>query len=117
MAKRQTVELRKAKRFPVEASVAFTGVELIREGEGVVYNLSKGGCAIRSKHLVWPGIYLSLRLHLPRATEPVIIDMAVVRWAEAQQFGLEFMLVKEGEEARVSRFLTALESRPRDRNS
>lgn len=113
MARHQSDDLRKTERFPVEASVAFSGVALIREGEGTVYNLSHGGVAIRSKHTVQPGMYLSLRLHLPDAATPVIIDMAVVRWTESQQFGLEFMLVDKGEEARLSRFLTSLVSRPR----
>lgn len=111
MAKQHSVEIRKTKRFPVEASVAFSGVELIREGEGTVYNLSRGGCAIRSKHTVQPGTYLSLRLHLPDATTPVIIDMAVARWMQTHQFGLEFMLVHEGEASRLSQFMATLESR------
>lgn len=111
VAKHQPDDLRKTERFPVEASVAFSGVEYIREGEGIVYNLSRGGCAIRSKHNVQPGIYLSLRLHLPDAATPVIIDMAVARWTVSQRFGLEFMLMDEGEAARLSRFLTSLESR------
>lgn len=117
MARQHSVELRKAKRFPVEASVAFSGVEFIREGEGTVYNLSRGGCAIRSKHTVQPGTYLSLRLHLPDATPPVIIDMAVARWTQPQQFGLEFMLMREEEESRLSRFLAVLEARPASRPS
>lgn len=108
---RKALGLRKSRRFPVEASVAFSGVELIREGEGTAYNLSRGGCAIRSKHTVQPGIYLSLRLHLPDAAAPMIIDLAVARWTESQQFGLEFMLMHEEEAARLSRFLTSLVSR------
>ena len=65
-------------------------------GEGVAYNLSERGCAISSPVSVPDEGYASLVLQLPGQVEPIHIDLARVRWAMRQEFGLEFRIVSKG---------------------
>jgi hypothetical protein len=108
MAADRSVELRKSKRFPLEASVAFSGVEVIHEGDGTLYNLSSGGCAVTSKTAVHTGTYLSLRIHLQNRSSPLLVQLATVRWTNRHQFGLQFLLLQPDEQTRLANLLGKL---------
>ncbi len=104
----RSADLRKSKRFPLEASVAFSGVEVIHEGEGTLYNLSSGGCAVRSKTAVQTGTYLSLRIRVPNRSSPLLVQLASVRWTDRQEFGLQFLLLQSDEQACLADLLAKL---------
>jgi hypothetical protein len=108
MAEGRSAELRKSKRFLLEASVAFTGVEVIHEGEGTLYNLSSSGCAVRSKSAVQTGTYLSLRIHVPNRSSPLLVQLAAVRWTDRHQFGLQFLLLQPDEQTCLAELLAKL---------
>jgi hypothetical protein len=104
----RSVELRKSKRFPLEASVAFSGVEVIHEGDGTLCNLSRGGCAVTSKTVVQTGTYLSLKIHLQDRTSPLLVQLATVRWTSRHRFGLQFLLLETEEQTRLTNLLAKL---------
>jgi hypothetical protein len=101
------LDLRKARRADVQYAVAFSGDRLA--GSGVVYNLSTGGCAIRSERSPQKGAYLALQIELSGQTTPLVVDMAVVEWAHQSEFGLRFISMQDAETSRLRNTLGVLE--------
>jgi two-component system response regulator (stage 0 sporulation protein F) len=87
-----TVTQRAYPRFQVNHAVTFCGPVI---GEGVVKNLSLGGCEIQSSCIIRPDTYLTLLLAFPKELKPLKINVAVVRWARSGGFGVEFRHVEK----------------------
>ena len=103
------MELRQSQRFPVQCPIAY--LALNRTGVGTVSNLSRGGCKVASYTPADRRMYLELRIFLtgdPKSTTKV--DLATVRWAQEQEFGLEFITMRPEEEERLRRFVSTLET-------
>ena len=62
-------------------------------GTGVVVDLSVAGCRISSASPVKPGELLGVLIEPPRCVDTLYITRALVRWANGQEFGLEFLLM------------------------
>jgi len=88
----------------IEVPVSFTGDT---EGEGTVVNLSVKGCRVLSDATVELGDHLSLSFDI-RQKDPLMIDLATVRWAQGRAFGLEFISVGLAEEKRLRQFITVV---------
>lgn len=104
------IESRMSKRFHVQIPVSFTLEEQSVEGNGIVYNLSTGGCKVTSATPVSTGLYLIIRLHLPTDPSPLEVRLAVIRWAMAGDFGMAFLSIGSDQHERLQRFLNALET-------
>lgn len=85
-------------------SITFSGDT---EGEGAVINLSLKGCMVESDAGVKVGDAMSLILLLPGEESPTIVDLALVRWAKGQCFGLEFVSLGTVEMNRLRGFLAS----------
>ncbi len=86
-------ETRSSERLALQCSIIVaTGIQT---GEGQVLNLSKNGCLVESLLRIKAGDHLQLRLFLPDSDQSMCVSLAVVRWAEASRFGVEFMKVDE----------------------
>ena len=86
-------------RLPVSFPIMFAGD---RNGEGSLRNLSIRGCSIETTIRPSHNGVLSLKLH-PRGSRPIaLVEVAVVRSAVANRFGLEFLELdlKEGQRLR-----------------
>jgi hypothetical protein len=94
---------RRYPRHKADWPVVFT-VEDVR-GTGVVYNLSEHGCAIATDVSVPDDGYASLSITLPGNREPVVVELARVRWATRREFGLEFRILNRDGKRRLARFL------------
>ncbi len=105
------MDLRQARRVPVQCPCDFSGNKVI--GEGLVLNLSFGGCAVESTTRVPVGTYLELRILIPEHFFPATIDRAVVLWSSEEKFGMKFIRVAPEEQARLGRFL---KQEPKHRN-
>lgn len=103
------MERRKFPRFDIRLPVAFSGPG--GAAEGVVVNLSREGCCIASDARPPAGTYLDLRLQLPDDASPLTIESAAVRWVTEQEFGLQFLYLKQVVHARLDIFVDALEAR------
>ena len=75
------------------------------EGEGVILNLSPGGCKITSDVGVKVGDAMSLILLLPGESSPTAVDLALVRWGRDACFGVEFVSMGMVEQARLRQFV------------
>ena len=96
-------ELRRQPRFQVNCPVSFVVEE--EAGIGVVYNLSEEGCAIESEVCVPQEGYASVSLAIPGAPDPVVIELARVRWVTRHEFGLEFRIISQAARNRIRRYL------------
>jgi len=77
------------------------------EGEGVVLNLSPGGCKIGSEAGVKVGDAMSLIILLPGEICPTAVDLALVRWGRGVHFGVEFVSMGTVEQDRLRHFLAS----------
>ena len=97
------MELRKGRRLPLQLAVSFTSDEAT--GTGIIYNLSKEGCAIESQIHMPMNSYVQLEVQLSPDDAPVLIEFAAVRWSTRTEFGAEFLTVREDSKKRILKFL------------
>lgn len=83
------LDRRKHVRYPVECVGAFSGEKI--SAPGIILNLSFGGCRSHSTTEFITGEMLEVRIHVPRDQAPLHVDLAVVRWSQGQEFGMEFI--------------------------
>jgi len=99
--------------FPISL---FQGGVLIGDGTG--YDLSAGGCTVESRATVGKGDHVALQLYLPDhhlpdhqdRTKPLMVEVAVVRWISQQKCGLEFISLASGDQLRLHRYVTSLQT-------
>ncbi len=100
------MDRRLAPRFTVHLPIAFSGDSLT--GEGIVVNLSLGGCAVESEQKVQQWKYLTLRIFMPDQDAPLVVDRAQVRPPRRQLLPLEFLAMQPQEQARLRHFVSTL---------
>lgn len=96
-------ELRQATRHQVDCSVTFVVEDI--SGAGTVFNLSEDGCAIETTVPVPPTGYASLFITFPGESDPIVIDLARLRWVTRSEFGCEFRIMSQTARKRVRRYL------------
>jgi hypothetical protein len=67
--------------------------------EGQVVDLSLPGCAIESSRCLIPDEYVRLHVLVPHHV--VRVEVAKVRWAERNRFGLEFLKMPKADKDRL----------------
>ena len=103
------INARSGKRLPIQCTLVIAnGVQV---GEGWVFDLSMRGCLVEGSVHVKAGDRLQLRFCLPDSHPSICVSVAVVRWAQARRFGVEFMRVDDKYRAHLNRFIT-LQSDP-----
>ncbi len=108
-----TTAERRGRRLRLECRLFFFGEEDF-EGEGLILDLSTGGCQVRSLIPVQVGMTLRLSLFIRDQVWPVRIGGAVVRWVKGNSFGLEFTEIRSAPRERIRWLLmhTKLEGSP-----
>ncbi|MEQ1796262.1 MAG: PilZ domain-containing protein [Nitrospira sp.] len=96
-------ELRSQPRFHVNCPVSFVVEDVA--GTGVIFNLSEEGCAIESDVCVPQEGYASASLTIPGTSDPVVVDLARVRWVTRHEFGLEFRIISQAARKHIRRYL------------
>ena len=84
-------------RVPVSCPVMFQTDWYLDEGE--VVDLSLPGCAIESSRCLIPDEYVRLHVLLPH--HAVRVEVAKVRWAKRNRFGLKFLKMPEADKDRL----------------
>jgi hypothetical protein len=97
------MELRRGCRVPLQLPVSFASDEIT--GTGVVYNLSKEGCAIESETHMPMNSYLQMEMQVSPDESPVLIEFAAVRWSTRTEFGAEFLTLAETSKKRILKYL------------
>jgi hypothetical protein len=98
------MELRRGRRTPLQLSVSFASDEIT--GKGIIYNLSKEGCAIESDTHMPMNSYLQMQVHVSPEESPVFVEFAAVRWSTRTEFGAEFLTLHEDSKKRLLKYLT-----------
>ncbi len=97
-------------RIQTALLVSFTHEEGVT-GEGMVCNLSLGGCGIRSATSVSDGMLMSLQISLPDTATTIAIEMARVQWVSSEEFGIQFLMMLPKQRKALERFFrTAVQS-------
>lgn len=99
----EQVEKRKHTRLGTACVALFSG-ERVR-GLGVVLDLSVAGCRIRSAVEVTTGEFFGVVIDKPWYINPLDVPLdvpvAVVRWSNGQECGMEFIQMEPGEQRRL----------------
>src|SRR5688572_2071657 len=98
------MDLRRHYRFSVHFQSMFSGPKL-NESFGTMVNLSEGGCRIQTDSQVYPGMQLTLRLHVPKEEVPIRIDQAAVHWHGQGEIGMEFIIIAPSDRERLSQLI------------
>ena len=81
-------------RLRLQGQVVFTNGA--QTGEGRLVDLTSPGCLIESAGIAVPkGQSLQLTISLHGHTQPLKVALAVVRWMNGNQFGVEFIKMEE----------------------
>jgi hypothetical protein len=106
---------RKHLRFPVSLSSTLVHQNRFRHA-GSVRDISAKGCCIDSMISPFTGMQLSIHLHIPGESDPILIDNAAVRWSGSAGIGLEFLTITPPHQDRldhmIQRLIQQLQSKP-----
>ena len=99
---------RKYPRFPVSFSSTLVHKDQFRHA-GSLRNISAKGCRVDSIISPFTGMQLTLHIHIPGESKPILIDNAAVRWAGSAGIGLEFLTIAPPHQARLDRMIQQLQ--------
>jgi PilZ domain len=97
------IETRSSERIPLQCSIIVANG--VQTGEGRVLNVSGRGCLVEAPLLIKAGDHLQLRLFLPDTDLSLCVSLAVVHWAHAFRFGVEFIKMGEKHRAHLDHFI------------
>ena|SRR5215510_6739657 len=99
---------REYNRIPINFPVTFSGENVA--GEGMLVNISMGGCLFTTTADLATGIIMKLALQIYSSVPPVIVDAAVVvvRRIDPETAGVEFLRWQETERVRLRAFMREL---------
>jgi hypothetical protein len=99
---------RKHPRFPVSFPSTLVHKDRFSHA-GSVRNLSAKGCRIDSIINPFTGMQVTMQLHIPGESQPIMIDKAAVRWSGSAGIGLEFLTVAPSHQDRLNRMIQQLQ--------
>ena len=99
---------RQYKRIEAHIPITFAGDRI--EGDGVVKDISMGGCGLElaAETQVPTGALLELRLRISDQEPPVIVEAATVRVARPKFLGVQFLRLQPRDRERLSQFIGEL---------
>lgn len=103
-------ENRNLKRIRVQLPVRIVGDLL--DGKGELVNLSPGGCCLKGDQSLKASPYLRLMLYAPNDSDPIKVELAIVRWVSGDEFGIQFIRVHADHQQRLRQLLKFLEMQP-----
>ena len=93
------MKLRKYGRIAVELPASFSGASF--RAPGVIVDISLTGCRVSSEVKVQKDEFLGLLIEIPGYENPLYISQAIIRWASAREFGLEFIQMELNDRQRL----------------
>ncbi len=70
--------------------------------ECILFDLSATGCRMQSNVALTPGSYLALHFEVPETESALAVEVSIVRWHKANQFGIEFLRYAQGDRDRIA---------------
>jgi len=98
---------RKYPRFSVSLSSTLVHKDQFHHA-GSVQNISAKGCRVNSIISPFTGMQLTVQLHIPGESRPIVIDNAAVRWSGSAGIGLEFLTVSPLHQDRLNHMIQRL---------
>jgi PilZ domain len=98
-------ELRRARRVTHLGRVFLLGDCGFFRGLAYLQDLSTTGCRVISESPLQVGMELELSLFAASDERDIVIELAKVRWANGDRFGLEFVAIYPQERERLRLFL------------
>ena len=98
--------IRPFRRFPVCCPVTYSAG--LREGNGIVWNLSLNGWRLSGDLWLRVGQTCPLTVHLPNQLN-LFVAGAIVRWVRGQEYGLETLVADKQAQRRVELLVHQLE--------
>lgn len=86
-------------RLPMRTPMLYLGKDLV--GQGVLREMSRGGCHILGNYPVTLGETLGLRSLHPTHPDPLFFEQVSVQWVKGFEFGVAFGLLDEAESGRL----------------
>lgn len=83
------MKLRKYGRIAVELAASFSGASF--RAPGIIVDISLTGCRVHSELSAQKDESLGVLIDVPGYDHPLYISRAIIRWANAPEFGLEFL--------------------------
>jgi PilZ domain len=102
------MERRKHPRYRVEYVIQLLGER--SHGQGLVQDLSVMGCRARSPVGITKGVSIGMLIDVPRYENPLHVDMAIIRWAKEEEFGMEFVSVTPDNQQRLQEVIRTNET-------
>lgn len=99
---------RKHPRFTVSLSSTLVHKDQFRHA-GSVRNISAKGCRVDSMISPFTGMQLTMQLHVPGDSQPILIANAAVRWSGSSGIGLEFLTVAPPHQDRLDHMIQQLQ--------
>ena len=93
-------------RLSMNLPMSFRGDRI--QGEGLVLNISMGGCSFYTTSELSKGASIRLEVRLSSDAAPVVVDAAVVRHIYNQIAGVEFIQWQQNERERLQLFICGL---------
>jgi hypothetical protein len=86
------MKLRRYGRIAVELSALISGGS--SRAQGVILDISLTGCRAQSKLAVQKDDFVGLLIDVPGYEHPIYITRAAIKWANEQEFGVEFVAME-----------------------
>ena len=99
------IQPRRAQRHPLILPVELSWE--LNDAKGTTTNISVQGCRMKSEIAPTVGTHVRVKLCL-QGQECITIEMAVVRWALGQNFGVEFLSLAASERKSLQHFVESL---------
>lgn len=93
------MKARYSNRETVQATCVLSCDSLV--GQGQLVNLSVPGCLLRTGMKLKVGQYVDMRLSFATSQSPLQVKLAVVRWVNGCEVGIEFIRMSEADQARL----------------
>jgi hypothetical protein len=95
-------EKRRHPRVRVQYRSHFSTKNKMVAGDGDLQDLSQAGCRIKSQVSAPAGSELELCVFVDGDENPLVIDVASVRWVRSDEFGLSFTQVRPPVQRRIT---------------
>jgi PilZ domain len=103
------IDLRGQPRLRVQFHGLFSVGGSMVGGEGFLQDLSHYGCRMETNTSLQPGTELELCFFYgSREAVQIRVELATVRWAKGQEFGVKFLRLQSHEEARLRHMMAEL---------
>jgi hypothetical protein len=93
------MKLRRYGRIAVEFSASFSGAS--SRAQGMVLDISLTGCRGNSNLAVKKDDCIGVLINVPGHETPIYVSQAAVKWAKAQEFGMEFLHMELSDRQRL----------------